>query len=349
MRREPKRQDDNAGRNTRRALAAIIMLLLILLCGLLYVLRSITAEPGRQPTLADVSGVEVVFQAFGGGALGEMELPYDVAYDGRNTIYVTVPDEGKVLAFDKDGRAGRVFVEDHEDGDRTLEEYRVLAPVGIDVGPDGLVYVADREKMAVVVFSSDGELIRHIPVMAPKGVTVAGDRVYVLSDVGTLFVTDLQGSALGQWGTYGREDEQLSGAFAVAVDGDGVIYISDLDNNRVVALSPDLEVLWRYGEPASIADQTESRLLSSPAGITIGEDGNVYVVDGLVSQIQVIGRGGNVIAPPIGEHGVNDDQFFFPKGIEWMEDDLFVLADTFHARIVGVRLKPQVESSDTLE
>ncbi|MBN2821874.1 MAG: NHL repeat-containing protein [Coriobacteriia bacterium] len=347
MRREPTSKDHKTDRNARRALAAIIVLLIILLCGLLYVLSSITTEPGHEPTLAGVSGVEVVFQAFGGGALGEMELPYDVAYDGRNTIYVTVPDEGKVLAFDKSGRAGRVFVEDHEDGERTLEEYRVLAPAGIDVGPDGLVYIADRTKMAVVVFNSDGELVRHIPVMAPKGVTVAGDRVYVLSDVGTLFVTDLEGNPLGQWGTYGREDEQLSGAFAVAVDDEGVIYLSDLDNNRVIALSSDLEVLWRYGEPASISDQGKSRLLSSPAGIAVGGDGNVYVVDGLVSQIQVLDRSGDTFAPPLGEHGVNDDQFFFPKGIEWMEDDLFVLADTFHARVVGVRLKPQVQSTDT--
>jgi len=335
-------REDNRAKNTRMLLVLLILLLVVLLCGLLYVLRALTTAPETEPVLSGVAGVELEFQAFGGGALGAMELPFDVAFDGSTTIYVTVPDEGTVLAFDKNGRSGRVFVEGHQEGDASVADYDVLAPTGIDVGDNGIIYVADRKKMAVVAFNEDGDKLSEFPIMAPKAVEVTNGRMYVISDTGTLFVTDLEGNALGQWGTNGRGQDQLAGAFGVAVDGDGNIYISDLDNYRVTSLTPELERRWQLGEPADISTSHEqSREFSAPAGITLGADGNLYLVDGLNSQVRVISPDGASVSLPLGEHGVNDDQFFFPKGIEWMDEDLFVIADSFHARVVGVRLTPQ--------
>lgn len=344
MPKKQKSSDEKRSRTTRAVIVLIILVLLLLLCGLLYVLRSLSGAKNDTPAIAGVKGVEYVFQAFGGGALGDMELPYDVAYDGDNTIYVTVPDEGNILAFDKKGRNGRVLVHDAKakgDGKKSVAEYSVLSPMGIDVGDDGLIYVADRTKMAVVVFNADGEKVREIPAMSAKGVEVSKDRLYILSDTGTLYVTDLKGNPLGQWGTYGREPDQISGASASTVDADGNIYISDLDNYRITALRPDLETLWQYGHPVVLGVEEDTRVISSPASITLGGDGNLYVVDGLVSQIVVLDKTGKVVSKPLGEQGLNDDQFFFPKGIDWMQDDLFVIADTFHSRIVGVRLTPQ--------
>lgn len=333
-------------RNTKILLIALILLLIMLLCGLLYILRGVTNVPERTPMLTNPPGVELVWEAFGGGALGTMERPFDVAYDGEDTIYVTVPGERSILAFDADGRNGRVLVRDEPpaDDERTLAEMTLSEPAGIDVGDDGLIYVADRRKMAIVVFSPQGEKVRELAFMGPKTVEVDGNRMYVCSDLSTVFVLDLQGNTLGQWGTYGREKEQLSDPMGAVADADGTIYVSDLGNYRVLALSPDLEYLWQYGGAAFTREEQDVRLISGPGGITLAGDGNMYVVDSLGSQVQVLDRSGESVAPPLGESGHNDDQFYFPTGIDWMDENLFVIADSMHNRIIGVRLTPQVES-----
>ncbi len=342
----PRKSEDGVSsrsRNTRVLLVALILVLLLLLCGLLYVLRSVTTTVERTPMLASPPGVELVWEAFGGGVLGTMERPFDVAYDGDSTIYVTVPQESSILAFDSDGQNGRVFVRDEKpEGDkRTLAERTLAAPAGIDVGDDGLIYVGDREKMAVLVFSPQGEKVREMPLMAPKSVEVVGNRIYVLSDTSTLYVLDLQGNTLGQWGTYGREKEQLSDPMGTAVDDEGIIYVSDLGNYRVLALSPDLEYLWQYGASALTREEQDARSLGGPAGITLAGDGYLYVVDSLNGQVQVFDKTGNSLSSPLGEMGHSDDQFYYPFGIDWMEDNLFVMADSLHNRIIGVRLTRQ--------
>lgn len=339
-------------RRTRILLVVMIVILVLLLCGLLYVLRSVTAAPEREPVLAEKPGIELVFQSFvGGGALGEGTRPFDVAYDGDDVVYVTLPNEGRVLAFDKDGSDGRVFVEDRQgQGDtRELADYEVLVPAGIDVGPDGLVYVADRQKMAVVVFSPQGEKVREVLLMSPKCIEVTQDRLYVLSDTSTLYVLDLQGNILGEWGTKGRGPDQMYDPAGITVDEDGIIYISDTNNYRVFALSPDLDLLWQFGGPAFTREEHNARELGGPAGITLGADGNIYVVDGLSSMLRVFDRSGNSVSGPLGAFGQRDDEFALPIGIDWIEDDVFVIADTFHDRIVGVRITPQAAGVGTGE
>lgn len=331
-------------RRTRALLVVMILILLLLLCGLLYVLRSVTDTPTRKPVLAQPPGIELVFQAFvGGGALGEGTRPFDVAYDGDDAIYVTLPDAGRILVFDKDGKNGRVFVEDgRQEGDtREIAEYDVLVPMGIDVGPDGMIYVADRQKMAIIAFSPQGEKLREVLVMSPRCVEATQDRLYVLTDTDTLYVMDLEGNALGQWGTTGREPDQMYDPTGIAVDDEGIIYISDLNNYRVFALSPDFDRLWQYGGPAFNREEHNVRALGGPAGVTLGGDGNIYVVDGLSSMLRVFDRSGASVSMPLGAYGPSDDEFALPIGIDWMEEDLFVMADTFHDRIVGIRITPQ--------
>lgn len=331
------------GSRTRVLIAVLIVILILMLVGLLYVLWSVTSTPERTPILAQPPGIELVFQSLGGGAAGPVDRPYDVACDGDDAIYVTLPSKSRILVFDGDGENGRVFAEDvrEEDDARALAEYKVLRPLGIDVGPDGSVYVADADKMAVLVFSPEGEKLREVPVMVPKCLDVTGDRIYVLSELSTLFVMDLDGNALGQWGTRGRGLDEMVDPAGVVVDEEGIIYISDMNNYRVVALSPELERIWQYGGAASTAAELNARELAAPAGIALGGDGNLYLVDGLNSQIRVFDREGNSVSGALGSHGQSDDEFYFPAGIDWLEDDLFVMADSFHDRIVGVRITPQ--------
>ena len=91
--------------------------------------------------------------------------------------------------------------------------------------------------MALLVFSPNGEKVREIPMMGPKR---RGHRWPHLRALGHqhALVTDLEGNPLGQWGTNGRGEENLDdlpGSLKKRI-----IYIGDLNNTRVLALSPDL-------------------------------------------------------------------------------------------------------------
>jgi DNA-binding beta-propeller fold protein YncE len=321
---------DRQRRATRTFLVLLALLLLLLLCAALGVLLSVRRAPERNPVLTRLPGVRYEFAAFG-GSFGRLDHPTGVAYDGQNTIYVTESVQGKILVFDRDGKNGRLF---------STRDQAVRNPTGIDVGTDGLIYVADPPNSVVFVFDSQGNKVREIKVSAATWVHVDRDRVYVLNDA-TLFVTDLQGNPLGQWGSFGREVDQLATPGGVTADAARRVYIGDLGNYRVVALGPDLSRLWQVGAVALTDEAANSRPFGGPAGITVGGDGNIYFLDGVSSKIFVVDKSGKLISQPLSGPGNADDQLYLPRSIDWMDRDLFVIADTFHNRIVGLRLTPQ--------
>jgi len=326
------------GTRTRIALILLILVLLLALCGIAYVILGVVRSPERQPVLSEEPGVVWVFSSFGGD-FGALSLPDSVAYDGDNRIYVTEPLIGRIAVIDQQGENGRVFA----------EKPIVEKPKGIDVGADGTVYVADEGKQAVVVLSPGGEAIREIPLESvPYGIAVSDDRLYIACSE-TLYVTTLEGDPLGQWGSWGRGLDNLAVAADAAVNSDGTVYVTDLNNYRVVSLNPDLARVWQYGATATTTDEHNARLLSGPYGVTIGGDGNIYFMDGLSSEIGVVDPSGKSVSAPLGGRGGAEDQFYMPKGIDWMSEDLFVIADTFHNRIVGVRLTPQPGAGGSTE
>jgi sugar lactone lactonase YvrE len=333
---------ERRGRGTRVLLLVAVAILLAVLIGILYLLWSMVNLPERQPVLATQPGVSVAFQSFG-GAFGRLDHPLGVAYDRRNDkIYVTEPVSARVLVFDGDGQNGRMFAQDEsrEDSRVPAAVGTVSSPEGVDVGPDGSVYVADPVKGAVLVFSPTGRRLRAMKFTKPIRVTVAGNRLYVLTG-GTLVVTDLQGNLLNRFGTEGKGPDNLYGPTGVAVDAKRNAYISDSENFRIVALTADLKPLWSFGQPGSSESSMNARPIGLPTGVTLGADGNLYAVDGMGGQIMVFSPSGAPISAALSSRGAADNQLGLPQTIYWMKDNLFVIADQGHNRIVGFRLTPQ--------
>jgi sugar lactone lactonase YvrE len=332
------------GRGRRGFILTAIFILLGVLLGVLYLLWSMVNLPERKQVLAHQPGVTVAFEAFG-GQFGALDHPLGVAYDSNNDrIYVTEPTAGKVIVFDGSGKNGRVFVQ-NETRQKGLKVPAggptVQSPEGIDVGADGSVYVADPTRNAVEVFSPEGRKMRTMPYQTPVRVTVADARLYVLLSPGTLVVSNLQGQLINRFGTQGTGTDNLYGPTGVAVDSKQNAYITDSQNFRLMALNTDLKSLWNFGQPGSSDASMSARPIELPTGVTLGGDGNLYVVDGMGSQIMVFDRSGKLVSSPLSSRGSADDQLALPQSIHWMKDDLFVVADQFHNRIVGFRLHPQ--------
>ena len=336
-------QTERGRRRTRAVLLIAILLFLLLLCGVLYTLWSTVNLPEHKPVLAQQPGVVVEFQAVS-GSFGLVDHPLGVAYDRSNDkIYATEPVAGKVLVFDGDGKNGRLFVQDESRQSTATPAagISVKSPEGIAVGPDGSVYVADPNKNAVVVFTPKGQKVREMAFAKPIRVTVADNRLYVLLSPGTLVVTDLRGNVVNRFGTQGSGTENLYGPTGVAVDAKRNSYITDSENFRLMALNAALKPIWQNAQPGSSDASMSARAIQLPTGITLGADGNLYVMDGMAGQILVFNRSGSVIAPPLSSNGSADNQLHLPQTIYWMKDDLFVIADQYHNRVVGFRLTPQ--------
>ena len=132
-------------------------------------------------------------------------------------------------------------------------------PQGVDVGPDGAVYVADNVNERIVKFGSAGGFERTWG----KDVAVAG---------GTGFEFCLSGCKAGVDGTAPGETQ---GVEDVAVSPDGLaVYVTDDGNRRIHQYAPDGTVVRTWGEGG-----TDGGDLERPGAIAVGPSGDVYVTE----------------------------------------------------------------------
>lgn len=150
-------------------------------------------------------------------------------------------------------------------------------PAGLTVGPDGLLYVADRQNDRIVV-------------LRPRRVGGAT----------SLTVVHIWGRR-DPTGRHGwRKKGQFSAPSDVAVDARGIIYVADTGNNRIQKLRWDgrrLHVLWVRGEAGTGLGQ-----FSSPSSVAVDRQGNVYVADMYNSRLQKFSPKGAPLWATDGEH-----------------------------------------------
>ncbi|MFN8523034.1 MAG: NHL repeat-containing protein [Chloroflexota bacterium] len=164
-------------------------------------------------------------------------------------------------------------------GSRTVAtlgaDWGMYRPRGIDVGPDGRIYVADTGKNRVVVASPEGKLLSSIGAESagsdlfldqPTDVAVTEDgRILVaIPERGQLVVVSEEGARLDSW-TIGKSDT-LNGAH-IAVASNGLVAVTEPAQRRVRFLDTSGRELAKIeGE------------LASPVGIA-AVDGLVIVAD----------------------------------------------------------------------
>ncbi len=122
-------------------------------------------------------------------------------------------------------------------------------PHTVAVDPDGNVYVADMNNHAIRKITPNGEV--------------------------TLFAGGTQGDADG-----GGADAQFNYPYGVATDEDGNVYVADTHNHKVRKITPAGVVTTLAGSTGGSADGAGADAqFYYLTGITVGEDGNIYVAD----------------------------------------------------------------------
>ncbi len=222
---------------------------------------------------------ERVFRWLVGLGAGSQDAPRELvrpqagAMDDHGRIYVT--DVGRKAVFVFDEPQGKLFIWDQ------AEEYTsFVSPIGIVVGQDGEILVADSGLRRIVRLDRFGE---------PRGSFaqgIVGRPTGLARDPqsGRIFVADTaqhnikvfndQGKLMQTIGRRGRQLGEFNAPTHLAYR-DGYLYVSDTLNARV-------QVLTAAGEPVNSLGTRGLFVgnLTRPKGIAVDHDRNIYVVEG---------------------------------------------------------------------
>lgn len=172
--------------------------------------------------------------------------PRGIAVDAQGRVFVADTGNKRILLYDADGN----FIQ--QIGSEGLSVGQFEEPVGLAFDPRGYLYVADTWNQRVQVFSPSADGLTYSPLLQW---TIAGwygesldNKPFLASDnQGHIFVTDpeayrvLEFSANGEfirtWGEFGAGAENFGLATAIAVDADGLVWVSDSVNNRLMRFS----------------------------------------------------------------------------------------------------------------
>jgi DNA-binding beta-propeller fold protein YncE len=239
-----------------------------------------------------------------------LEKPFGVAVDGYGRMLVTDPFVGGVVVIDP--QTGRITTLTAVQRQAT---FRV--PIGVTVDADNNFYIGDNGLGRILVFGPDLAYRRTIgaegEVQTPSGLAIDDARkcLYAVDTRRHAVVAyNLDtGKITGRVGKRGAGNGEFNYPTAVAVGPDGLVYVTDTMNCRVVVLGPDLKYLRSFGSLGTSPGQ-----FRRPKGIAVDAENVVYVVDSDFNNFQLFTSMGQPLMF-VGDIGQRPGQMLLPAGI----------------------------------
>ena len=262
----------------------------------------------------------------GGEEKVTLKRPQSGVVDAQGRIYVTDVSQHAVFVFDQ--TAGRLLV-----WTQAREYLKFVTPIGMALGLDGQILVADAELGEVFRLDRDGRPIGSFgagSLKRPTGLVrdARRGRIYVAdTHAHDVKVFDDDGKLLEVIGRRGESEGELNFPTHLAFGG-GRLYVADSMNARV-------QVFDEQGRGAGVIGQRGLLVgnLTRPKGVAVDASGNVYVVESFYDNLLVFDRGGNFLMP-IGGTGKDVGKFYLPSGV-WSDAlGRIYVADMFNGRIV---------------
>jgi sugar lactone lactonase YvrE len=183
--------------------------------------------------------------------------PSQIAVDKNGNLFFTDSHNYKIKKIDLNGNvttvAGRV--EGYAEGPAL--EAKFIYPWGIAIDNDGTLFVSDSNRV--------------------RKITTAG------------IVSTIAGTATAGYADGTGEDARFNTPAGLALDGDGNLYVADMYNSRIRKITPSGVVSTVAGSVDGFADGTgDDAKFDHAAGITMGNDGNLYVADGYNHRVRKV-------------------------------------------------------------
>lgn len=351
--------------NPRGILITIILILLAALAVLLYLYLRLVLPPSTA-NKPNMPGITHIFSIYGSGN-DKLKQPHGVAVDKAGNIYIADTGKARIMVFDPSGQ--RLIRKIIVGSDKKARSEKILQqverkrreelrkkgvkiksneiviphisvdyrPYSIDIDDDGNIFVACASANLIFIYNSKWEKVREIKIKAPLNAIVEGNRLYALSKE-TIYMLTLKGALISKWGRKGREPGNIDRPMALVLDRKGNKYISDSLNLRLQAFNSQDDLMWVLGKPIKKMNEAK-RFFGFPAGIALGTDGNLYLVDSFHGTVFVIDKKGRKLAE-LGQYGAADGQLQMPTLITHVRDNLFLIADKFNDRVQMLAITP---------
>jgi DNA-binding beta-propeller fold protein YncE len=210
-----------------------------------------------------------------GAAPGEFGAIEDMAVGLDGSIYVLESRPSRVQRLHPDGAPDTVVAGGW------------CSPNGLDVDEGARIYLAETCGSQIVQMDADGVIERIYTGGTDRRTRLEQPLDVVVGESGDLFVVDLHRRLV----RIDAQSDQIVASWPVEVGGaaasssvaaDGsVIYITDPDDNVITRVDTDSGEVLEFGRQGPAFGE-----LTTPLGIAVGSDGEVYVGDGMIGRIQ---------------------------------------------------------------
>jgi serine/threonine protein kinase/sugar lactone lactonase YvrE len=246
----------------------------------------------------------------GPGDEAQFHLPNNLAVDRAGNVFVADTANNVIRKITPEGVVSTLAGQtgNHGSTDGSGGEARFWAPFGIAVDGAGNILVADTANNTIRKITPSG-VVNTLAGLAghPGSTDGAGSKArfrnpwsVAVDSHGNVIVADMSNDTVrritptgdvttlaGQAGMSGSTDgfaidARFNDPFAVTVDGEDNIYISDSGNNTIRKLTPAGTVVTLAGL-ASYAGNTDGSAQGArfwnPQGLAVDQTGNIYVAD----------------------------------------------------------------------
>lgn len=254
-----------------------------------------------------------------------LQRPQSGVVDAAGRVLVTDVSRNAVFVFDE--AAGRLDLWEH-----ASRAERFAAPIGIALGRDGELLVADAELGRVFRLGPDGKPRGEFGagvLQRPAGVATDAKtgRVFVAdTHAHDIKVFDSEGRLVQTWGRRGEQQGELNFPTHLTFVN-GMLMVVDTMNARVQGFDTE-------GRPALTLGQRGRYVgnLVRPKGVAADDEGNLYVVESMYDTLLVFDRKGQLLMH-LGGNGSDAGRFYLPAGV-WVDSrNRVFVADMFNGRV----------------
>ncbi len=265
---------------------------------------------------------------------GRFQKPRALTIDNQDQVYV-VDKTGRIQVFSSDGNFLR--------GWRT-PEIANGKPTGLSIDMNGNVMVADTHYFRVLFYSPYGELLPEKTLggsFGPEPGQMAfvtdclemPDGTFVVSEYGQydrLQKYSASGEFIASFGTHGNDTFQFSRPQSIAKDANGLLWIADACNHRIVVYD------WNASKPKFVksigSHGAAPGQFQYPYGLILGPEDSIYVSEYGGHRVQHLMRSGEFINA-WGQPGRQPGQFNAPWSIALNSEGVLFVVDSGNNRV----------------
>ena len=256
----------------------------------------------------------------------QLTRPMAVLATDDGIIYVADPGSKTVHRFDPGNSQYTAIM--------TRDEKAPVSPVGLAMGTEGEIYIADSflGQVFVVPDGSDTAEVFALDVVPKQPTNIAVDpksrRLYVVDSAShNIKVYRHDGILLNTIGQRGNKDGEFNFPSMIWLDQQDRLLVSDALNFRIQMFDLDGLFIGKFGQHG---DGTGD--MSRPKGVASDNQGHIYVVDALFHSMQLFNDSGEFLLN-VGRRGNAAGEFLLPTGIHITRDNMIYIADSHNSRV----------------